>query len=107
MINPIKLVFCLALFAAVCALEVFLSKRRAWWPGLVLPLCLLPPVLFALPNVVLNALGVAENSLQKVLSLLMGLLFFAPALVLLAIYWHCRRSGKHREQVEKIKIQDL
>ena len=100
MINPIKLVFCLALFAAVCALEVFLSKRRAWWPGLVLPLCVLP-------NVVLNALGVAENSLQKVLSLLMGLLFFAPALVLLAIYWHCRRSGKHREQVEKIKIQDL
>ena len=93
MINPIKLVFCLALFAAVCALEVFLSKRRAWWPGLVLPLCLLPPVLFVLPNVVLNALGVAENSLQKVLSLLMGLL--------------CRRSGKHREQVEKIKIQDL
>lgn len=76
MINPIKLVFCLALFAAVCALEVFLSKRRAWWPGLVLPLCLLPPVLFVLPNVVLNALGVAENSLQKVLSLLMGLLFF-------------------------------
>ena len=53
MINPIKLVFCLALFAAVCALEVFLSKRRAWWPGLVLPLCLLPPVLFVLPNVCL------------------------------------------------------
>ena len=41
------------------------------------------------------------------LSLLMGLLFFAPTLVLLAIYRFCRRRRKHREQVEKMKIQDL
>ena len=86
MINQLSWFSVLALFAAVCALEVFSVQAAGVAAGLVLPLCLLPPVLFVLPNVVLNALGVAENSLQKVLSLLMGLSLFAPALVLLAIY---------------------
>lgn len=97
----------LLLAVALCFAEWALARLRLAWPGLVLPLCLLPPVLFILPNVVLNALSMAENSLQMVLSLLVGLLFFAPTLVLLAIYWFCRRRRKHREQVEKMKIQDL
>ncbi len=33
-------------------------------------------------------------------------LFFVPLLVLLAVYWVCRRRNSG-EQVEKMKIQDL
>ena len=33
--------------------------------------------------------------------------FIVPALVLLAVYWFCRRRRKRREDVEKMKIQDL
>ena len=105
--DGIAYILLLLLAAALCFAEWALARLRPAWPGLVLPLCLLPPVLFILPNMVLNALGMAENSLQMVLSLLMGLLFFAPTLVLLAIYRFCRRRRKHREQVEKMKIQDL
>ena len=101
--DGIACILLLLLAAALCFAEWALARLRPAWPGLVLPLCLLPPVLFILPNMVLNALGMAENSLQMVLSLL----FFAPTLVLLAIYWFCRRRRKHREQVEKMKIQDL
>lgn len=105
--NPIRWFVILALMAAACALEVFLAKRKSCWPGLVLPICWLLPVLFVLPNLLLNALAVAESMPQMLLTLLVVLLFFVPTLVLLAIYWFCRRRRKSREQVEKMKIQDL
>ena len=105
--NPIRWFVILALMAAVCALEVFLAKRKSRWPGLVMPLLALFPALFVLPNLLTNALSVAENGLQALLSLLAMLLLFVPALVLLAVYWFCRRRRKRRENVEKMKIQDL
>lgn len=105
--NPIRWFVILALIAAVCALEVFLAKRKSRWPGLVMPLLALFPALFVLPNLLTNALSVAENGLQVLLSLLAMLLLFVPALVLLAVYWFCRRRRKCREDVEKMKIQDL
>ncbi|MFQ7241298.1 hypothetical protein [Agathobaculum sp.] len=105
--NPIRWFVILALMAAVCALEVFLAKRKSRWPGLVMPLLALFPALFVLPNLLTNALSVAENGLQALLSLLAMLLLFVPALVLLAVYWFCRRRRKRREDVEKMKIQDL
>lgn len=105
--NPIRWFVILALMAAACALEVFLAKRKSRWPGLVLPVLALFPALFVLPNLLTNALSVAENGLQVLLSLLAMLLLFVPALVLLAVYWFCRRRRKCREDVEKMKIQDL
>ena len=105
--NPIRWFVILALMAAACALEVFLAKRKSRWPGLVLPVLALFPALFVLPNLLTNALSVAENGLQALLSLLAMLLLFVPTLVLLAVYWFCRRRRKRREDVEKMKIQDL
>lgn len=105
--NPIRWFVILALIAAACALEVFLAKRKSRWPGLVMPVLALFPALFVLPNLLTNALSVAENGLQALLSLLAMLLLFVPALVLLAVYWFCRRRRKCREDVEKMKIQDL
>ena len=105
--NPIRWFVILALMAAACALEVFLAKRKSRWPGLVMPLLAVFPALFVLPNLLTNALSVAENGLQALLSLLAMLLLFVPALVLLAVYWFCRRRRKCREDVEKMKIQDL
>ena len=40
MFFPIRILIVLLLLAAVIALEVFLSRRKAWWPGLVLPVLL-------------------------------------------------------------------
>lgn len=105
--NPIRWFVILALMAAACALEVFLAKRKSRWPGLVMPVLALFPALYVLPNLLTNALSVAENGLQVLLSLLAMLLLFVPALVLLAVYWFCRRRRKCREDVEKMKIQDL
>ena len=105
--NPIGWFVILVLMAAACALEVFLAKRKSRWPGLVLPICWLMPAWLVLPNLLLNALSLAENAGQMLLALLVVPICLLPALVLLAIYWFCRRRRKSREQVEKMKIQDL
>ena len=105
--NPIGWFVILVLMAAACALEVFLAKRKSRWPGLVLPICWLMPAWLVLPNLLLNALSLAENAGQMLLALLVVPVCLLPALVLLAIYWFCRRRRKSREQVEKMKIQDL
>ena len=103
----LRLILFILLMAGVVLLEMYLAHKPGRWPGLVLPICWLLPVLFVLPNLLLNALAVAESMPQMLLTLLVVLLFFVPTLVLLAIYWFCRRRRKSREQVEKMKIQDL
>ena len=105
--NPIRWFVILALMAAACALEVFLAKRKSRWPGLVMPLLALFPALFVLPNLLTNALSVAENGLQALLSLLAMLLLFVPALVLLAVYFFCRSGRRRKKQMDRMQVQDL
>ena len=97
----------IVVFVICIALEIFLANRHSRWPGLVLPICWLMPAWLVLPNLLLNALSLAENAGQMLLALLVVPICLLPALVLLAIYWFCRRRRKSREQVEKMKIQDL
>lgn len=112
MINPIKLVFCLALFAAVCALEVFLSKRRAWWPGLVLPGLWLAYTLLAAVCAVTGyaqAYGeplplTAELAVSLPLNLLLANI---PTLLLLGLYALCRSRRRRKKQMERMQVQDL
>lgn len=37
MFLPFRMLMVLLLLVAVIALQVYLSRRKAWWPGLVLP----------------------------------------------------------------------
>ena len=97
----------IVVFVICIALEIFLANRQSRWPGLVLPGCWLLPPMFVLPNVFLNALSEAESASGMLLALLVPVILLAPMLVLLAIYWFCRRRRKNREQIEKMKIQDL
>lgn len=93
--------------AVLCIAEWLLARCKAWWPGVILPVMMLLPAWFVLPNLLLNALSLAENAGQMLSALLVVPLCLLPTLVLLAIYWFCRRRRKSREQVEKMKIQDL
>lgn len=96
-----------AILVGIVALQVFLSRRKAWWPGLVLPACTLPGVLLVLPNVLLNALSQADNAGQVLLAVLGSALCLLPTAVLLVVYFLYRRSQKHKKQLDKMNIQDL
>lgn len=106
-VLAINLGIWLAILIGIVALQVFLSRRKAWWPGLVLPACTLPGVLLILPNVLLNALGQAENMVQVLLAVLSSALLLLPTLALTAIYLFCRRRYRQKKQIDKMNIQDL
>ena len=106
MFIPIRLVFMVLLAVAVVALEIFLATRKSRVPGLVLPVAVLLPVLFVLPNVLTNAAAQTEST--AILSFLLGLLvLFLPALVLFGIYALCRERMAQKARLDKMKIQDL
>ena len=100
------LILLLALLAGGILLQIFLSRRRSRWPGLVLPgLTFLYSILMVLSVVAYGVAGESGFPWGPVLySLILGNL---PTLVLLAIYWAARERYRMRDQVDKMKIDDL
>ena len=100
------LLLLLALLAGGVLLQIFLSRRRSRWPGLVLPgLTFLYSILMVLSVVAYGVAGESGFPWGPVLySLILGNL---PTLVLLAIYWAARERYRMRDQVDKMKIDDL
>ena len=100
------LILLLALLAGGILLQTFLSRRRSRWPGLVLPgLTFLYSILMVLSVAVYGRVGESGFPWGPVLySLILGNL---PTLVLLAIYWAARERYRTRDQVDKMKIDDL
>ena len=100
------LLLLLALLAGGILLQIFLSRRRSRWPGLVLPgLTFLYSILMVLSVAVYGMVGESGFPWGPVLySLILGNL---PTLVLLAIYWAARERYRTRDQVDKMKIDDL
>ena len=106
-VLAINLGIWLAILIGIVALQVFLSRRKAWWPGLIMPVCTLPGVLLVLPNVLFNALSMAESAGQALVGVLGSVLCLLPTLILTAIYLICRRREQHKRQIDKMNIQDL
>ena len=97
------LVVFLLFLAGVVLLQIFLSRRESRWPGLVLPLI---SFLYAL-LLVLNAahfVSMAHTVLTMVLVFVIGNI---PTAVLLAIYFACRGKRKKRDELERMRIEDL
>ena len=94
--------------AAVCvALEIWLARREARWPGLLLPGA---AVLWALAAAVSAFAGLWQRPAGALgFALLMLLWDSVPALVLLAVYAVCRTlwTRKRRREQEKMDIDDI
>ena len=112
----ISLIF---LIATMIILQVYLSRRESKLPGLVLPAITFSGELFILLNVVTNVVmtSVADNAVGgvdsydvfvTVLNTVLTLLVISmPTIVLLVIYFLCRRGMNRKKQIEKMNIQDL
>lgn len=115
----IACVILLLVSVGVIALEVYLSRRESKVPGLVLPAITFSGELFILLNVVTNVVmtSVADNAVGGVDSysvfvtvintVLTLLVISMPTIVLLVIYFLCRRGMNRKKQIEKMNIQDL
>lgn len=97
---PINLIFLLILVVGGILLQIFLSKRKNKWLGLILPLlCLLFSII-----PVLNVPMTGSAVFQVIIVLL---LYNIPTAILLIVYFACRESIKKNSQLEKMNIQDL
>lgn len=99
---PARLITVLALLVGGVILQIFLSRRRSRWPGLVLPLLtFLYSVLL-----VLNVRPVDGGFpwMPILACLILGNL---PTLVLLAIYRAAREKYRTKNQIDKMNIDDL
>lgn len=97
------LVFVLVVLVGGILLQIFLSKRESRWPGLVLPLLTFLWSLLG-PLNVMDTGSVSQNVLLVLVTLLAGNI---PTLVLLAIYWAVREKRRVKDQIDKMKIDEL
>ncbi len=97
------LVFVLVILVGGILLQIFLSKRESRWPGLVLPLLTFLWSLLG-PLNVMDTGSVSRNVLLVLVTLLAGNI---PTLILLAIYWAVREKRRVKDQIDKMKIDEL
>ena len=98
----VALIVFLVLIVGGVALQIFLSRRKSKWPGLILPLL---TFLYALA-LTLNVTSI-DGAFPWGALLATFLLGNIPTLVLLAIYWAVREKFRVRDQIDKMNIDDL
>ncbi len=106
MINASISIFALlAILAGFVCLQIFLSKCKNKWFGLVLPVNCLAYSFLAIFAITaydgMNTAGIA--ALFAVTFLITNI----PTAVLLVIYFACREKFKPNKEMEKMNIQDL
>lgn len=95
----------IAVLAGFSALEIFLAKQPARWPGLILPV-----VWFAVPLIVWvarMARGAGADAGVVVSGVLALFLWCIPAAWYLVLYFICCRVAGKKKALEKMHIQDL
>lgn len=101
----------LAAGAALVAAQVFLSRRREWWPGLILPgVWLLGTLADLVPQAVRSwesGRGWMGGTVEALVTALA--IENIPTLVLLAVYAACclLRRQRLRHQLRKTQIDDI
>lgn len=97
------LVFVLVVLVGGILLQIFLSRRESRWPGLVLPLLTFLWSLLG-PLNVMDTGSASRNVLMVLAALLAGNI---PTLILLAVYWAVREKRRVKDQIDKMKIDEL
>ena len=101
----VSLIVILAVCVGGILLQIFLSRRESWWPGLLLPLLTFLYSLLAVFSVVItDSMGGWEIFTTIAAAFITANI---PTIVLLAIYFACREKRKRRRELEKMKLQDL
>lgn len=106
MINvTIMLFIILALFVGGIFLQIFLSKKKGRWFGLILPV-----ITFLYSLLITFNIAVFDGMTGGEIFMIFASTFLIsniPTIVLLGIYFGCREKMKIHSQLDKMNIQDL
>ena len=104
--NAIIMLFLtLVLIGGGILLQVFLSKKKSKWFGLILPM-----ITFLYSLLMVMGIAVYEGMTGGEIFMLIGTTFLIgniPTIVLLGIYFSSREKTGIRSQLDKMHIQDL
>lgn len=95
----------LALLVGGIFLQIFLSKKKSKWFGLILPI-----ITFLYSLLMIFNIAVFDGMTGGEIFILFASTFLIsniPTIVLLGIYFGCREKMKIRSQLDKMNIQDL
>ena len=88
--------------AAVLALEVFLSRRPSWWPGLVLPCSVTLGALNMVRQMALNILTAQPTLIQGVLYVTGFIIVcLVPSAAMFVIYFTNRKKVQEKQAQSK------
>lgn len=96
----------IGIFVALCFLERALARKKAWWPGLILPALSFLGALFSS----LNYSAYTNSTDALAIAGAMGVHFLLgnlPTYIFLLIYAVVRGKDRKRRELEKMNIQDL
>ena len=99
---PVRLILVLILIVGGVLLQIFLSRRKSRWPGLILPLLTFLYALVLMLNVT-STDGVFPWGALLAAFLLGNI----PTVVLLAVYRAAREKFRVKDQIEKMNLDDL
>ncbi len=103
--GPILLIFVLILLVGGVFLQIFLSKKKNKWFGLILPAITFLYSLLMIFSLVTYA-GMSGGEVFMLIGST-SLISNIPTIVLLGIYFACREKIKVRSQLNQMNIQDL
>ena len=101
-VLTVMLIVFVVLIVGGVLLQIFLSRRKSKWPGLILPLLTFLYSLVLVLNVTSTDGTFPWNA--ALASLVIGNI---PTLVLLAIYWAAREKFRVKDQIDKMNLNDL
>ena len=125
------LIFTLAICIGAVALQLYLSKQRNWWPGLILPALTFAVSLMVIVGMgvyvvsseavvsefvngqwIMNEHGISDTNHQSIPGAIVGtlymfLIFNVPTVVLLVTYKVVKVKQYRLRDVEMMSLQDL
>lgn len=101
----IFLLFMVGVMVGGIGLQIFLSRRRNKYLGLILPLItLLLSLIVVLGNIAFfTSISTSEIATVCITFILNNI----PTIILLGIYYACRENLKRKKELEKMNILDL
>ncbi|GKU24934.1 hypothetical protein [Clostridium folliculivorans] len=103
-ISYFKFLIFFFMFCITLILQVFLSKRKNKWLGLILPIISFMISLLVPLNTITDGRTTTEVIAQFLVSLILANI---PTIIFVLIYIICRDKYKKKKEMDKIDIRDL
>ena len=104
--TMVLFIFSIAFVAGLVFLQIYLSKQKSKWIGLIIPIiCFIFALIGGLGNVIFVDSMTTLDFLATIIPIM--LLLLIPFFVGMSIYYICRSKLNSQSEINMMKIKDL